>query len=151
VRILLTHPWETRSCREMSHGRIPPCFAKRTISLRVAKASGRPFTYEPPSWLTPPELIISTKIILKIQTFLISKFSKKRSQKNNFWKFWKPWNSQNAPEMSENLILDKYKKVIFTISKIWKVAKHFWNCGKITKIKKEKFCNFPLFVHNWIF
>ena len=58
VKILLTHPCETRNCREMSHGLMPPCLASRTISFRVESANGRPFTYAPPSWLIPPELIL---------------------------------------------------------------------------------------------
>ena len=33
VRILLTHPWDTLSCLDISHGRTPPCFARRIISL----------------------------------------------------------------------------------------------------------------------
>jgi len=51
--ILLTHPCETRSCLEMSHGRTPWC-AISTILWRTMSGSGRPLTKTPPSWFTPP-------------------------------------------------------------------------------------------------
>lgn len=36
----------------MSHGRAPEC-ASSTIFCLVLSGNGRPFTYTPPSWLTP--------------------------------------------------------------------------------------------------
>jgi len=51
--ILLTHPCETRSCLDISHGRTPWC-AISTILWRTMSGSGRPLTKTPPSWLTPP-------------------------------------------------------------------------------------------------
>jgi len=53
AKILDTHPWLTRNWRAMSHGRTPLC-AISTIFCRTGSGSGRPFTYIPPSWLTPP-------------------------------------------------------------------------------------------------
>lgn len=52
-RILLTQPWLTRSCREMSHG-LTPWWASSTILWRTTSGSGRPFTKTPPNWFTPP-------------------------------------------------------------------------------------------------
>lgn len=52
-RILLTQPWLTRSCREMSQGRTPWC-ASSTILCLTTSGRGLPFTNTPPSWLTPP-------------------------------------------------------------------------------------------------
>jgi len=52
-RILDTQPWETLSCREMSHGRTP-LWASSTILCRTTSGNGRPFTKTPPSWFTPP-------------------------------------------------------------------------------------------------
>lgn len=52
-RILLTQPWLTRSCLEMSHG-LTPWWASSTILWRTTSGSGRPFTKTPPSWFTPP-------------------------------------------------------------------------------------------------
>lgn len=52
-RILLTQPWLTRSCLEMSQGRTP-WWASSTILWRTTSGSGRPFTKTPPSWFTPP-------------------------------------------------------------------------------------------------
>lgn len=46
--ILLTQPWLTRSCREMSHGRTP-WWASSTILWRTTSGRGRPFTKTPPS------------------------------------------------------------------------------------------------------
>lgn len=51
--ILLTQPWLTRSCREISHGRTP-WWASSTILWRTTSGRGRPFTKTPPSWFTPP-------------------------------------------------------------------------------------------------
>lgn len=52
-RILLTQPWLTRSCLEMSQG-LTPWWASSTILWRTTSGSGRPFTKTPPSWFTPP-------------------------------------------------------------------------------------------------
>lgn len=51
--ILLTHPWLTRSWREMSQGRTP-WWASSTIRCRTTSGRGLPFTNTPPSWFTPP-------------------------------------------------------------------------------------------------
>lgn len=52
-RILDTQPWETRSCREMTHGRMP-WWAISTILWRMWLGRGLPFMKTPPSWLTRP-------------------------------------------------------------------------------------------------
>ena len=52
-RILLTQPWETRSCLLMSHGRTPLCESS-TILRRMGSGRGLPLTKTPPSWFTPP-------------------------------------------------------------------------------------------------
>ena len=52
-RILLTQPWLTRSCREMSQGLTPWC-ASSTILCLTTSGRGLPFTNTPPSWFTPP-------------------------------------------------------------------------------------------------
>lgn len=52
-RILLTQPWLTRSCREMSQGRTP-WWASSTMRCLTTSGRGRPFTNTPPSWFTPP-------------------------------------------------------------------------------------------------
>jgi len=52
-RILLTQPWLTRSCLEMSQG-LTPWWASSTILWRTTSGSGRPFTK------TPPKLIHSS-------------------------------------------------------------------------------------------
>ena len=53
LRILLTQPWLTRSCRLMTHGRIPAA-AISMILRRMWLGSGRPLMKTPPSWLTRP-------------------------------------------------------------------------------------------------
>ena len=53
ARILDTHPCETRSCREMSHG-LTPWRDNSTILIRVWVGRGRPLTKYPPSWFTSP-------------------------------------------------------------------------------------------------
>ena len=53
LSILETHPCETLSCLEMSHGLTPWC-AMSTIRWRTTSGRGRPLTKTPPSWLTPP-------------------------------------------------------------------------------------------------
>lgn len=50
---MLTHPWLTLSCREMSQGRTP-WWAMSTMRCRITSGSGRPLTNIPPSWLRPP-------------------------------------------------------------------------------------------------
>lgn len=52
-RILETQPWETRSWREMTHGRTP-WWAISTILWRIWLGRGLPFMKTPPSWLTRP-------------------------------------------------------------------------------------------------
>lgn len=52
-RILLTQPWLTRSCREMSQG-LTPWWASSTMRCLTTSGRGRPFTNTPPSWFTPP-------------------------------------------------------------------------------------------------
>lgn len=52
-RILLTQPWLTRSCLEMSQGLTPWC-ASSTILCLTTSGRGLPFTNTPPSWFTPP-------------------------------------------------------------------------------------------------
>lgn len=52
-KILDTHPCETRSCREMTHGRMP-WWAISTILWRMWLGKGRPFMKTPPSWFTRP-------------------------------------------------------------------------------------------------
>lgn len=52
-RILLTQPWLTRSCREMSQGRTP-WWASSTMRCLTTSGRGLPFTNTPPSWFTPP-------------------------------------------------------------------------------------------------
>lgn len=47
-RILETQPWDTRSCREMTQGRMPWC-AISTILWRIWLGSGRPLMNTPPS------------------------------------------------------------------------------------------------------
>ena len=51
--ILLTQPWLTRSCLEMSQGRTP-WWASSTILCLTTSGRGLPFTNTPPSWFTPP-------------------------------------------------------------------------------------------------
>lgn len=50
--ILETHPLETWSILEMSHGLAPEC-ASSTIFCLVESGKGRPLTNTPPSWFTP--------------------------------------------------------------------------------------------------
>lgn len=52
-RILETQPWDTRSWREMTHGRTP-WWAISTILWRMWLGRGLPFMKTPPSWLTRP-------------------------------------------------------------------------------------------------
>lgn len=52
-RILDTQPWETRSCREMTHG-LMPWWAISTILWRMWLGRGLPFMKTPPSWFTRP-------------------------------------------------------------------------------------------------
>lgn len=52
-RIFETQPWDTRSCRDITHGRMPAA-AISTIFSRVWFGSGRPLMKTPPSWLTRP-------------------------------------------------------------------------------------------------
>lgn len=52
-RILETQPWDTLSCREMTHGRTP-WWAISTILWRMWLGRGLPFMKTPPSWLTRP-------------------------------------------------------------------------------------------------
>ena len=49
TRILLTHPCETLSCLEISHG-LTPCCAMSTICCRMAWGRGLPLANWPPSW-----------------------------------------------------------------------------------------------------
>lgn len=51
--IFETQPWETRSCLEMTHGRIPAA-AISTIFSRMWFGKGRPLMKTPPSWFTRP-------------------------------------------------------------------------------------------------
>lgn len=53
LRILDTHPWDTRSWREMTQGRIPAAAISTILSL-MWLGRGRPLMYTPPSWLTLP-------------------------------------------------------------------------------------------------
>ena len=55
ANILLTHPCDTRSWREMSHG-LTPSWASSTIRRRIAFGRGRPLTNTPPSWFTSPNV-----------------------------------------------------------------------------------------------
>lgn len=50
--ILLTHPFDTWSIREISQGRAPE-WASSTIFCLVESGNGRPPTNTPPNWLTP--------------------------------------------------------------------------------------------------
>lgn len=52
-RILETQPWDTRSWREITQGRIP-WWAISTILWRMWLGRGLPFMKTPPSWLTRP-------------------------------------------------------------------------------------------------
>lgn len=52
-RILDTHPWETRNCREITQGRMP-WWAISTILCRMWFGRGRPLMKTPPSWFTLP-------------------------------------------------------------------------------------------------
>ncbi len=52
-RIFDTHPCDTLSCLEMSHG-LTPLWASSTILWRTTSGKGRPLTNTPPSWFTPP-------------------------------------------------------------------------------------------------
>lgn len=52
-RILDTQPCDTRSWREITHGRIP-WWAISTILCRIWLGKGRPFMKTPPSWFTRP-------------------------------------------------------------------------------------------------
>lgn len=52
-RILDTQPWDTRSWREMTHGRMP-WWAISTILCRMWLGRGLPLMKTPPSWLTRP-------------------------------------------------------------------------------------------------
>lgn len=52
-RILETQPWDTRSWREMTQGRMP-WWAISTILWRMWLGSGLPLINTPPSWLTRP-------------------------------------------------------------------------------------------------
>lgn len=61
--ILETHPWETRSCLEISHG-LTPCLDKSTIWFRTKSGNGLPLTKWPPNWLTPgPPWPVSSEVI----------------------------------------------------------------------------------------
>lgn len=53
LSIFETHPWETRSWREMTHGRTPAA-ANSTIFRRMWLGRGLPLMKTPPSWLTLP-------------------------------------------------------------------------------------------------
>lgn len=48
-----TQPWETRSWREITHGRTPAA-AISTIFSRIWFGNGRPFMKTPPNWFTLP-------------------------------------------------------------------------------------------------
>lgn len=52
-KIFETHPCDTLSCRDMSHGRVP-LWASSTILCLTRSGNGRPLTNTPPSWFTPP-------------------------------------------------------------------------------------------------
>ena len=52
AKILETHPLDTWSILEISQGLAPVC-ASSTIFWRVESGSGRPLTYNPPSWFIP--------------------------------------------------------------------------------------------------
>lgn len=52
-RILETQPWETRSCREITQGRMP-WWAISTILCRMWFGRGLPLMNTPPSWFTLP-------------------------------------------------------------------------------------------------
>lgn len=58
-----THPWETRSSLEITHGRIPAA-AISTICNRTWLGRGRPFMNTPPSWFTRPCPIIKNLFYL---------------------------------------------------------------------------------------
>lgn len=53
LRILDTQPCDTRSCRDMTHGRTPAA-AISTIFNRMWLGSGRPLMNTPPSWFMRP-------------------------------------------------------------------------------------------------
>jgi len=52
-RILDTQPWETRSCLEITQGRMP-WWAISTILWRIWFGKGLPLMKTPPSWFTRP-------------------------------------------------------------------------------------------------
>lgn len=52
-RILDTHPWDTRSWRDMTQG-LTPAAAISTIFSRMWLGSGRPLMNTPPSWFMRP-------------------------------------------------------------------------------------------------
>lgn len=78
-KILETHPWETRSWREMSQGRTP-WWAKSTIRERTTSGRGRPLTKTPPNWLTPPWPVMSFSKVTNRWTH----------RENNEWN-WRNW------------------------------------------------------------
>lgn len=53
LRILETHPWDTRSWREMTQG-LTPAAAISTIFSRMWLGRGRPLMNSPPNWFTRP-------------------------------------------------------------------------------------------------
>lgn len=53
LRILLTQPWDTLSCLEMTQGRTPAAAISTIFSL-IWLGKGLPFINTPPNWLTRP-------------------------------------------------------------------------------------------------
>ena len=53
LRIFETHPWLTRSCREMTQGLTPEAAISMILS-RMWFGNGRPLMKTPPSWFTRP-------------------------------------------------------------------------------------------------
>ena len=52
-KIFETHPWDTLSCLDITHG-LTPDAANSTIFSRMWFGKGRPFMNTPPSWFTLP-------------------------------------------------------------------------------------------------
>jgi len=100
--ILLTHPWETRSRREMSHERTPRS-ARRTMHWRMFSGKGRPLTNVPPSWFTPPTCIANSVAncltIVTHQSFWLNNANEEMTGNKERCRSWEPHKARSCLEV----------------------------------------------------
>lgn len=78
-KILDTQPWDTLSCRDMTHGRTPAA-AISTIFNLIWFGSGRPLINTPPSWFIRPwpatktNGLLITPLIIVLFSYTMIKF-----------------------------------------------------------------------------